>query len=515
MKIKQCSLFSGIGAFEEGFKNIGLDFELTSFCEIDKHSSCAYAAIHGVSEDLNLGDISQVKSEDIPEFNLLTWGFPCQDISVAGNEAGIKVGTRSGLYFEGYRILKDRLPKYSIIENVKNLTQKGHIDEFNMILSDLESLGYTNYWKVLNAKDFGVPQNRERVFIVSILGDQEFEFPKGFDSGIRLKDVLEEDIDEKYYVSEKMLKGFLAHNKNHEGRTGFIWKPTNINSNAKCIRANGGLCPTDNTIVCDDSHTVKKEGFINQDTQSAIVMGETGLSQSLCAGTHGYCNGYIKNEPMRVGGLFDTEKSKHQAGEIWDKEGVAPTLTTMQGGYRQPSIICAVRGRYEEDGSIKQHLEPQKNGATNTITTVQKDNYVLEPNEIKREPPLEREGWHRNAKEVLNAEGISRTISTQCNNLCTKVKDPLNFRIRKLTPLECWRLMGFTDEDFYKAKAALIARFYNGRDRADSKLYKMSGNSIVVTVIEAIGKALFQNKTKADEKQLIELEETEVKIFHW
>ena len=536
MKIEQCSLFSGIGAFEKAMENLEIDFKITSYCEINKYSSCAYAAIHGISEDLNLGDISQVKSEDIPYFNLLTWGFPCQDISIAGKQAGIKVGTRSGLYYEGYRILKDRLPKYSIIENVKNLTQKGHKEEFAMILEDLEGLGYKNYWKVLNAKDFGVPQNRERVFIVSILGDGDFEFPEGFDSGIRLKDILEEDIDEKYYVSEKVLKGFVEKTPNF--------------------------------------------GYINQDTQSSKVISENGLSQSLCAGTHGYCNGYIKNEPVRVGGLFDTEKGKHQAGEIWDKEGVAPTLTTMQGGYRQPSIICAVRGRYEEDGSIKQHLEPQKNGTTNTITTVQKDNYVLEPkekmgrmgrqavetyndhrnelevgdtlnpfnknisksqlsptittrpegfktaiitvcnesniepNEIKREPPLEREGWHRNAKEVLNAEGISRTISTQSNNLCTKIKDPINFRIRKLTPLECWRLMGFTDEDFNKAKAALLIKFYKGRDRADSQLYKMAGNSIVVTVIEAIGKVLFKDHMISQEESSKEIEANS-NIFHW
>jgi len=374
MKIKQCSLFSGIGAFEKAMSNLGVDFEITSYCEINKYSSCAYAAIHGVDESLNLGDISQVKSEDIPEFNLLTWGFPCQDISIAGKQAGIKRGTRSGLYYEGYRILKDRLPKYSIIENVKNLTQKGHKEEFAMILEDLEGLGYKNYWKVLNAKDFGVPQNRERVFIISILGDGDFEFPEGFDSGIRLKDVLEEDIDEKYYVSEKMLKGFLAHNKNHEGRTGFVWKPTDVNSNAKCLRANGALCPTDNTII----------------------------------------------EPIRLGGLFDTEKSKHQAGAVWDKETIAPTLDTMQGGYRQPSIV-------------EERL--QHNITLDTLTDV--------------------------------------------------------FRIRKLTPLECWRLMGFSDEDFDKARKALIEKFYKGNDRANSQLYKMAGNSIVVDVLMLIFKQLF------------------------
>ena len=110
----------------------------------------------------------------------MTWGFPCQDISIAGKMKGIKEGeTRSGLYFEGYKILKEKLPKISIIENVKNLTSKRFQNEFNSILKDLSDLGYTNYWQVLNAKDYGIPQNRERVFIISIRDDKgSFSFPE-------------------------------------------------------------------------------------------------------------------------------------------------------------------------------------------------------------------------------------------------------------------------------------------------------------------------------------------------
>ena len=144
---------------------------------------------------------------------MMTWGFPCQDISVAGKLKGVEIGTRSGLYYEGIRILKETMPKYSIIENVKNLTSKRFKETFDMILKDLENAGYNNYWKVLNAKNFGVPQNRERVFIVSIRKDIDtgtFEFPTEFDNGLRLKDILENEVDEKYFLSENMIKGFIA-----------------------------------------------------------------------------------------------------------------------------------------------------------------------------------------------------------------------------------------------------------------------------------------------------------------
>ena len=147
---------------------------------------------------------------------MMTWGFPCQDISVAGKLAGIKEGTRSGLYYEGMRILKQVKPKYSIIENVNNLTSKKFKESFEQILKDLEDAGYNNYWQVLNAKNFGIPQNRERVFIISIRKDIDngkFKFPEPFDNSMRLKDILEDNVDEKYFLSEKMIQGFIAHNQ--------------------------------------------------------------------------------------------------------------------------------------------------------------------------------------------------------------------------------------------------------------------------------------------------------------
>lgn len=144
----------------------------------------------------------------------MTWGFPCQDISIAGKMKEIKEGeTRSGLYYEGYKILKEKLPKISIIENVKNLTCKRFKNEFESILKDLSDLGYTNYWQVLNAKDYGIPQNRERVFIISIRDDKGFfSFPEKIPLELKLKDILEDVVDEKYYLSDKAIGRLIKKN---------------------------------------------------------------------------------------------------------------------------------------------------------------------------------------------------------------------------------------------------------------------------------------------------------------
>lgn len=132
-----------------------IQYELVGFSEIDKFAIKSYCAIHNVSESKNYGDITKIDISTLPDFDMLTWGFPCQDISIAGKMKGIKEGeTRSGLYYEGYKILKEKRPKYSIIENVKNLASKRFKKQFDSILRDLSDLGYTNYWKILNSKDY-------------------------------------------------------------------------------------------------------------------------------------------------------------------------------------------------------------------------------------------------------------------------------------------------------------------------------------------------------------------------
>lgn len=208
--IKLFSLFSGIGAFEKALERLRIPYELVGFSEIDKFASKTYCAIHNVPESLNYGDITKIDENTLPDFDMQVWGFPCQDISIAGKMQGIKEGeTRSGLYYEGLRILTIKKPMYSVIENVENLTSKRFKSQFESILKDLSDLGYTNYWKVLNAKDYGIPQNRKRLFIISIRNDiakSNFVFPQSIPLMWKLKDLLEDKVEEKYYLSEKAIR---------------------------------------------------------------------------------------------------------------------------------------------------------------------------------------------------------------------------------------------------------------------------------------------------------------------
>ena len=204
--LKYLSLFSGIGAPEKALKNLGIEYELIGFSEIDKYAIKSYCAIHNVSEELNLGDITKIDIKSLPkDIDFITHGSPCTDLSLAGKEAGADKGsgTRSSLMWNSVEIFKHCKPKIILWENVKNLLSKKHKHNFDAYIEDLNNLGYTSYYKVLNAKDYGIPQNRERVFTISIRNDinKEFKFPEPFDNGIRLKDLLEKEVDEKYYIN--------------------------------------------------------------------------------------------------------------------------------------------------------------------------------------------------------------------------------------------------------------------------------------------------------------------------
>lgn len=196
-KLRVLSLFSGIGAFEKALTNIGVDYELINYCEINDHASKCYSLIHEVSEDINLKDVTTIDTKKISKFDLLTHGSPCQSFSSAGKqEGGVKgSGTQSSLLWETVRIIQDTKPKYVVWENVKNVLSKKHKPVFDEYLSELKSLGYTNYIPskgVLNSKDFGIHQSRERVFVVSILGEhQKFEFPNGIDKQCDLSDFID------------------------------------------------------------------------------------------------------------------------------------------------------------------------------------------------------------------------------------------------------------------------------------------------------------------------------------
>lgn len=325
--IRVLELFAGIGACSKALTNLGIEHEIVDAVEIDKYAVKSFNAVHGTNfepQDITKWD------KDI-ECDLIMHGSPCQDFSVAGKGAGgdKDSGTRSSLMYETLRIVEKLKPKYVIWENVKNLLSAKHRHNFDAYLEVMERLGYRSQYQVLNAKDYGVPQNRERVFTVSIRNDLDvdFKFPKPQELTIRLKDVLEPQVDEKYYLSDEQTKRL---------------KTTTYNTGSEEVR----------------------------------VQNVDGEARTLCA------RDYKDPKCVRVGGLYDSDKERHQAGSIYDPEGISATLSTMQGGNQEP-IIVASRGRNPNNPSDRttgaptvQRLEPRKDGLTNTITSVQKDNYA-------------------------------------------------------------------------------------------------------------------------------------------
>ena len=219
--MKLLSLFSGIGAFEKALTNIGINIELVGFSEIDKYAIKSYCAIHNVDESLNLGDITKIDIDKLPkDIDLITHGSPCQSFSIAGKQAGgdKDSGTRSSLMWNTVDIVEKVKPKYVIWENVKNILSKKHRHNFDNYIKIMEQLGYDNYYKVLNAKDYGIPQNRERIYTVSIRRDVNqytFKFPQKEKLKIKLIDILESEVDKKYFISQKEIKNLILEENHH------------------------------------------------------------------------------------------------------------------------------------------------------------------------------------------------------------------------------------------------------------------------------------------------------------
>lgn len=383
-KLTVNELFSGIGAQRKALERLGIDHEVVGICEIDKYAIQSYEAIFG--ETKNYGDICTAERLDYAD--LWTYSFPCQDISVAGKQQGINENTRSGLLYQVQRLLEvakreKTLPKYLLLENVKNLVGKQFKEQFFEWIYYLSELGYDTYWQVLNAKNYGIPQNRERVFAISIRKDlnKTFEFPQTEELKIRLKDVLEDEVDKRFYLNDDKIEKFI--------------KQGNVNPSGKGM--NGKVCTKD---ICNTLTTNKGEGL----------------------------------KILQIGNYMNTTSfgGNPQCGRVYNSEGISPTLNTMQSGDRQPKIVIGStqKNAYIGDGEMSP-----------TLTSA-----------------MGMGGGH---VPMVGFEDI---------------------RIRKLTPLECWRLMGFDDEDFYKAQKSGVS---------NSQLYKQAGNSIVVNVLEKIFKKLF------------------------
>lgn len=560
--------------------NSDKQWELVNFCEFDKYATKSYCAIHNVDESKNLGDITKVDETELDNFNMICGGSPCQDFSVAGKQKGSvwtckdcvddngkhfeynpltvhwskrdccpNCGskniekTRSSLLVEYLRVVRSNRPNFGIYENVKNIVGKQFKDTtFKLFTDELEEYGYNVYWKVLNAKNYGIPQNRERVYLLFIkkdLDNGKFEFPEPFDNGLRLKDLLEDEVDEKFYISDEKVERFITNlnDKNsllydpcqvkREGKsreyseyaptlTSRDYKdPRLVNENVvrqvgNISDCNGawdnpqvgrvydvsGCSPTLNTCS-GGGHEPKviQVGKLNS-SQDGVVIDENGIAPTHTAG-HG-------NTPkvLKIGNINPSGNGMN--GSVYSENGLSPTLTTNKGegnkvaikqATKQGYIECEVGGvadlSYPDSKTRRERV--QDNGNTcPTITATETGICKTEPKERFFKQALEtlnendcKPGDTINAfNKHVDKSGYSPTLTTRPEGFKTAILPVTdNIRIRKLTPRETFRLMGFSDENFDAAQKAGVS---------NSQLYKQAGNSIVVDVLYYIYVELYK-----------------------
>lgn len=507
-KISIIELFAGVGAQVAALKRLGVDYKVVGISEIDKYAIQSYNAINGPT--FNYGDITKIPMLDYAD--LWTYSFCCQDISQAGKQKGLinedGTLTRSGLLLHVERLLETAVlignqPKYLLLENVKALVSKKFKPDFDRWLQKLESLGYNNYWQVLNAKDYGVPQNRERVFVVSIRKDVDtkgYKFPEKIPLTRKLKDVLEPIVDEKYYLSQDKVDK-LVMNMDKEvintircGGGGSLDGKHTWDMVACASRGRNPENPSDRTAGAPTEQrlevnqtgcsntitTVEKDNYlleplhIKEATQKGFTDAYEGDSVSLDQPNSTARRGRVGNQisntltcscntgVVQLGNIVNTGNwDNPQAGRVYSTDDINPTLNTMQGGQREPKIL---------DDTYANRAIREYNEFSPTIRAEREGLKVAEGVSVNINS---RKAEFNGFKEVSPA---LRATDYKCPHTYSN-----GYRIRKLTPLECWRLMDFTDEEFYAAQLSGVS---------NSQLYKCAGNSIVVAVLQAIFKEL-------------------------
>lgn len=450
---------SGIGGFRTGLERNG--HNCIAFAEIDKFAIQSYKAIYNTENEVELNDITTITDEQFRNFrgqcDIITGGFPCQTFSIAGNRRGFD-DTRGTIFFHIARAIKEIQPSYVLLENVKGLFSHDKGRTFGTIIQALDELGYVTEWGLFNSKYWGVPQNRERVYILVTRKDV-YDQPKLFDLlkqqtevSTQLIDVLEDEVDEKYYLSEeKTRKLTLDLNKN-----------------------------TRSSITIEQIGNVvdNKETF-GGNPQRGRVYNSEGLSPALnCMRGGGL-------EP-KVAVVGNTSNTGHKSHDVHDTDGISPTIAARDyKGPKQIAIREATKQGYtlaKQGDSVNYTYPTSKTRRGRVGKQVAQTLQAGEVNQGVVINPLKDKteyGWHFE-QAVYDPQGITRTVKANggSGNIPKTIE---GLRIRKLTPLECWRLQGFTDEQFYKAKDSGVS---------NSQLYKQAGNSVTVNVVDAIVKCL-------------------------
>ena len=355
-KPKLFESFSGIGCQRMAFDRLGIDYEMVGISEIDKYALQSYMAIHG--ETKNFGSICDIRGSDLPQIDVFTWSFPCTDLSRAGSQKGLQGGTRSGLVYEVLRILHEcneigNKPTVLIMENVVDLVQTKFIREFNEIQLELEQLGYKNYVDTLNAKEYGVAQNRDRVFMVSILGDYYYEFPKPFKLEKRLKDYLEDEVDEKYYLSEKALNCFTDMADRNGLIRGDRFNPHDVEKSqyAFAITTLAGSRATDNFIkevIPFGSYYTWKDNQGNINTQCNRAADENGYALTVACAEPGKV--LVRDKKDRF--IKIPEATEKGYAEAYDGDGVYINRPHQKRGVVQSQMIQTLKTSCNDVGVV-------------------------------------------------------------------------------------------------------------------------------------------------------------------
>ena len=426
--MKFLDLFAGIGGFRLGMESAG--HECVGFCEIDKYARASYKAIHNTEGEIELHDITRVTDESIRGFgsvDVICGGFPCQAFSIAGHRRGFE-DTRGTLFFEICRFASILRPKYLFLENVRGLLNHDGGATFETIIRTLDGLGYDVEWQVLNSKNFGVPQNRERVFIIGHLRGERTRnvFPIGRES---------EQSDRQQSKIE-----IVGNTKNPNGTsqgTGSVVYDSNGLIGTLCARDYKEPKQVAIPVLTPDRSEKRQNGRrFKTDGEPMFTL--------TAQDRHGVV---VENKVKQVGNLIDTESfgGNPHRGRVYDTSGISPCLNCMGGGGLEPKIRV-------KEATSQGYAEAEIGDSVN----------LSHPNSKTRKG--------RVGKQIAN---------TLLTGESQGVVEP-DFRIRKLTPRECWRLQGFPDWAFDKAQEV----------NSNSQLYKQAGNSVTVNVIAAIAKEL-------------------------
>lgn len=513
MTIRIIDLFGGVGGFRLGLERAG-DVECVGYYEIDKYAVQTYNT--NIKERHEPGDIREVDAGGIPDHDLLCAGFPCQSFSIAGRREGFD-DTRGTLFFEIARVLEEKRPEVCLLENVLGLLSHDEGRTFGKILDTLQSLGYRLEWQVLNSKDWGVPQNRERVFIVGWKGDREQTifpiFPKESGTRVTLADVLEDEVPEKYYLSERMVKHLQEHLERHKALGhGFGMRVLDKDTiTAPACEEGYGTRSSAGYVANTISQRYHKDGsenlirikeldnkfrFHKDDYRKSGMQGKDVMK------TEAICD-IVDNHPkliqVRSGRLNDIREYKGESPTLTENLGTGggnvPMVYNLQP---EPKISKDDGNSYGLDTKGCRQAVEVKNGKE--VASVLRHGRGWETKDDGTSHSLKgARGGHSkvHVMEVANA--------VDCDENGRAVLTPMaNRRLRRLTPLECFRLQGFPDSWIEVPAIGNDAGYkletmdgggtrkvrIRGKKMSDTQLYRQAGNAVTVNVIEAIGRRL-------------------------